>query len=263
MTQLLERKGFTFFRSYYESTMKLPDKQRLAIYDAIVKYSFEGDIITFDGAEDEIVKAILFLIKPTLDISIKKSNAGARGGRSNCQSRINRKANKNESNNNQERSKTEAQGKQSVSNQEASSGDIDNDQNFINVSRNTQHAEYGGNGMKQKGFDEFWDIYPRKVGQAAAKKIWSRINPDEKLQINILTAIKQQKKSSQWQRDNGQFIPNPSTWLNQCRWDDELPESVSNTNFSDYSQRDYPDGFYEKFVSTEFGINKNTPVSGQ
>ena len=28
--------------------------------------------------------------------------------------------------------------------------------------------------------------------------------------------------SAQWQRDNGQYIPHPATWLNQGRWDDEL-----------------------------------------
>jgi hypothetical protein len=35
-------------------------------------------------------------------------------------------------------------------------------------------------------------------------------------------AVEAQKKSKQWQKDDGQYIPNPSTWLNQGRWDDEL-----------------------------------------
>jgi hypothetical protein len=33
-----------------------------------------------------------------------------------------------------------------------------------------------------------------------------------------------QKTSAQWQKDNGQYIPNPATWLNQGRWDDEIKE---------------------------------------
>ena len=31
-----------------------------------------------------------------------------------------------------------------------------------------------------------------------------------------------QKGSRQWRENNGQFIPNPATWLNQGRWEDEL-----------------------------------------
>ena len=38
----------------------------------------------------------------------------------------------------------------------------------------------------------------------------------------MLNAIKIQKQSEQCQKDNGQFIPNPATWLNQKRWEDEI-----------------------------------------
>ena len=30
------------------------------------------------------------------------------------------------------------------------------------------------------------------------------------------------KKSYNWNKDNGQYIPNPTTWLNQKRWEDEI-----------------------------------------
>ena len=36
----------------------------------------------------------------------------------------------------------------------------------------------------------------------------------------ILKNLKLQKKSEQWQ--NSQFIPNPETYLNQERWDDQI-----------------------------------------
>ena len=242
MTQIAERKGFTFLRIYYETAMKLPEKQRLAIYDAIVKYSFEGDTSAFDSEHDEIVKAILLLIKPVLDTSIKKSMAGAKGGKSNGQSHLNLVASKNESINKQDRSKTEAQGNQDISNQESELGQIVND-------RNTRRAECNDMDLKHPGFDEFWNAYPRKVGKVAAKKAWFRIKPTVELQANILAAIIQQKKSLQWQRDNGQFIPNPSTWLNQCRWDDELPERASNARHANFKQRDYSEDFFDHFLS--------------
>ena len=42
----------------------------------------------------------------------------------------------------------------------------------------------------------------------------------------VLLAVEKQKKSKQWQADQGQYIPHPATWLNQGRWDDELEEAL-------------------------------------
>lgn len=70
-------------------------------------------------------------------------------------------------------------------------------------------------------FDMFWANYPKKVGKVAAQKAFDKIRPSSELFSQMLTAIKQQRASPQWTRDNGQYIPNPATWLNQGRWDDE------------------------------------------
>ena len=40
----------------------------------------------------------------------------------------------------------------------------------------------------------------------------------------ILLALDSQKKSEQWQ--NPVHIPHPSTWLNQHRWEDVIPEPI-------------------------------------
>jgi hypothetical protein len=50
-----------------------------------------------------------------------------------------------------------------------------------------------------------------------------KVKPSADLLQRMLEAIKEQKASDQWKRDNGQYIPNPATWLNQGRWDDETP----------------------------------------
>lgn len=39
----------------------------------------------------------------------------------------------------------------------------------------------------------------------------------------MLAAIAVQAKSPGWTKENGQFIPNPATWLNEGRWQDETP----------------------------------------
>ena len=72
-------------------------------------------------------------------------------------------------------------------------------------------------------FTEFWKAYPKKVGKKAAEKSWQKLKPDAELFERIMQAVTAAKGSEQWNRENGRFIPNPSTWINQGRWDDELP----------------------------------------
>ena len=73
-------------------------------------------------------------------------------------------------------------------------------------------------------FARFWDAYPRKTGKGAARasyeKALGKTDPE-----TILAALEAQKKSPQWCRDGGQYIPHPATWLNQERWQDEVQTS--------------------------------------
>lgn len=70
-------------------------------------------------------------------------------------------------------------------------------------------------------FDTFWAKYPNKTGKDAARKAFEKRKPDEAMLQAMLQAIDQQSRSDQWMRDSGQYIPHPSTWLNQGRWMDE------------------------------------------
>jgi len=72
------------------------------------------------------------------------------------------------------------------------------------------------------GFDRFWQAYPRKTAKPQAAKAFARLRPDEPLLSRMLAALALQRQSAQWQRDDGQFIPHPSTWLNGRRWEDEV-----------------------------------------
>ena len=74
-----------------------------------------------------------------------------------------------------------------------------------------------------RGFDRFWAAYPRKVGKGAAERSFERIRPDTALLDGMLRAIETQRQSDTWQRG---YIPNPATWLNQRRWEDE-PDGVT------------------------------------
>ncbi|MPM07925.1 hypothetical protein SDC9_54236 [bioreactor metagenome] len=101
----------------------------------------------------------------------------------------------------------------------------------LNTNRlNTDSTPYtppgGGVGSKvdeQSLFELFWHYYPRKTDKQKARKAFSKLKADQKLLSKILSAIEAQKRSAQWQRDGGQYIPHASTWLNGRRWEDEVP----------------------------------------
>jgi predicted phage replisome organizer len=70
-------------------------------------------------------------------------------------------------------------------------------------------------------FDKFWKVYPNKTGKKYAKQCFAKLKPTEELVERMIKAIEEQKNTEKWRKDNGQYIPNPSTWLNQGRWEDE------------------------------------------
>ena len=107
--------------------------------------------------------------------------------------------------------------------------------------------------IKPKGdkkFDDFWDLYPKKVGKVDARKAFSKAIKVVDLDT-MLHAIESQKESDQWSRDNGKYIPNPSTWLNQGRWDDELaPKGITTKNGR--AVRD--DAFWERMAQGDLSL---------
>ena len=80
--------------------------------------------------------------------------------------------------------------------------------------------------LRSRAFDAFWSAYPKKVGKEAARKAYAKVKVDADV---LIRAVERQKLSTQWKKDGGQYIPNPATWLNQGRWEDELttPTQVS------------------------------------
>lgn len=74
-----------------------------------------------------------------------------------------------------------------------------------------------------EGFEQFWDAYPKKRSKGAARKAWDKLHVDSTMQATILQAIERAKQSEDWQKDGGQYIPYPATWLNAEGWEDEEP----------------------------------------
>ncbi len=83
-------------------------------------------------------------------------------------------------------------------------------------------------------FENFWSLYPRKVSKKQTQKIWKKLKLTDELYEKILKALQDYKQTESWLKRNGQFIPYPSTWLNQERWDDEIIKAEVNINKKPY-----------------------------
>ena len=88
----------------------------------------------------------------------------------------------------------------------------------------TKNQEPRTNKKIDTEFDIFWKNYPNKTGKKIALLSWKKHKPS--LQA-VLKALSWQKKSDKWQADNGQYIPNPATYINQGRWEDELSQQIN------------------------------------
>jgi hypothetical protein len=71
-----------------------------------------------------------------------------------------------------------------------------------------------------EGFDIFYKAYPKKKSPGDAEKAWNILKPD--LQ-SVLDALEWQKKTIDWTKDNGKYIPYPASYLRSRAWEDERP----------------------------------------
>lgn len=75
-----ERSTFQFFRSFYDAAKNIPDKAMQADFlMAICEYALNGKEPEGSG----IINALFALVKPNLDISRKRAQAGRKGGEAN------------------------------------------------------------------------------------------------------------------------------------------------------------------------------------
>lgn len=71
-------------------------------------------------------------------------------------------------------------------------------------------------------FDKFWNAYPKKKSKGVVEKWFTKNKPSEDLVNEMIDKINLLKTTEQWKKNNGQYIPYPSTWLNAKGWEDEI-----------------------------------------
>lgn len=108
---------------------------------------------------------------------------------------------------------------------------------------------------KSVHFAAFWAAYPHKVGKHTASTVFAKLGVDESLLATMVTAISRQTTSDQWRKDSGRFIPHPTTWLNDRRWEDDAPPVVGGDDGSAWAIRA---GFPNRWEAQNAGCFEHT-----
>jgi len=91
-------------------------------------------------------------------------------------------------------------------------------------------------------FDDFWEIYGKKVGKGQAERAWRAARK----KADAVTIIDGAAAFIAWTTKSGtdpQFIPHPATWLNGERWTDERPTEQTGTKLTNVRDlQSPPDG---------------------
>lgn len=184
------------------------DEEWARAWPLVAKYwRREGDFLINDTQVDIYGKSV--------GLSAIRAEAGRRGG---LKRQANAKQNGNQTGKQktkQKQARLQAKVNSPVSSLQSLSQDQDQDPKDTLALR----AREGDD-----GFERFWQVYPKKKSKADAVKAWGKLKPSPDLVTTMLGALAAQCRSHDWLREGGQFIPYPATWLNACRWEDELEE---------------------------------------
>jgi len=100
--------------------------------------------------------------------------------------------------------------------------DINTDINSITTLAEVMPLVMNSKEVLTNTFETFWRAYPKKTGKRLALKAWLKEKPPLDA---VLFALQWQKDSQQWYESGGKYIPNPTTYINQARWEDEQPDT--------------------------------------
>lgn len=73
-----------------------------------------------------------------------------------------------------------------------------------------------------QGFEAFYGAYPKKEKRELAVVEWDKLKPGPALQAELLAHVAARKKTHGWQKNGGEFVPLPETFLRDRRWTDEV-----------------------------------------
>ena len=177
----MERKQFTFYRSFYEAMSEMNMAARGRAVTILCEYALQGE-------EPEQLKGALKmywnLVQPTLRSSRKKALAGRVGAAVTNQSRHGKKEN--------ELEKELEIELECESNKRLGAGDT--------------HRQC------RENFEKFWGLYPLKLAKEEAWGVWLRKLPDTQ---QVCEAVRKWRNSRQWNQQGNRFVPRADNFLEQ------------------------------------------------
>lgn len=255
-----DKRSFVLYCDYRDHLQLLSDSERGQLFTAILDYANDIEV----GELPPMVKMAFSFIKSQMDKDAEKyaqivkarSEAGKKSAAAKQQKLTNGSETQQTATEPKLESKTKSPSTNIIKNQQAetnanksqqiqqaATNPTDNDNVNVNVNDDVdvislppspQGGRGGGNDVYSERFKEFWAAYPKKIGKDAALKAFMKRKPSADLVSKMIAAIEWQKQTDQWTKDNGQYIPNPATWLNQGRWEDEplTPTVSQNANIN-------------------------------
>ena len=231
----MAKDSFIFHLENAEDLEELTMEQQGMIFAALIKYTQTGEEPCFD---DPLLRAswrpIFRRLKSDVEYYAEKCERNAANGAKGGAPKGNQNARKTTENNPKQPKTTENNPKQP----KTTLSDSDTDSDIDSDTDTDTDTEERNNDTLLKiphmvgeptDFERFWHEYPKKVGKQDAKKAFTRAKKSVDAGT-MIRAVIAQRDSLQWTRDNGRYIPNPATWLNQGRWDDEI-QTKGNTSF--------------------------------
>lgn len=95
---------------------------------------------------------------------------------------------------------------------------------ITNKKENVCSIEHTKENPMESLFEVFWSKYPKKQKKKDARVAFLR-NVSESNAKKVFDGLEMWLKSEQWSKDHGRYIPLPTSWLNEERWNDELKTS--------------------------------------
>lgn len=190
-----------------KGAVAVTDQQRHTLAPLVI----EGLILEVEG------KLLPAMLVPLFEMTEARVAAGRKGGKSHkslkCEANAKQNESKPEASQKQMPSKPEAEEKRKEKTREEETRE---QQPQTPSPKSAQSVGYSPD------FERFWSAYPRREGKGEAWKAWQKRKAPVPAIEGILAAITKAQSSAQWIKDGGQFIPHPSTWINQRRWEDEV-----------------------------------------
>ena len=97
-----------------------------------------------------------------------------------------------------------------------------NKYNNINNNNNPPTPLREGDGVS---FEAFFSAYPKKTEKSKAEKIFKEKNFNQRQFDWVMRVLEEDKRSDQWKRENGRYIPKACNWLENNMYDRELKET--------------------------------------